>query len=135
MIGLILITSIGPLLQLFSAYHFLLWWPAITGKFQLWRLITCFTLGGNGIQLLFDLFMLGKNMLDLEVNHFYRNTADFSWALIVIGALIMGTNHPLKATVLFRPLLSAINYLWARSNPTASVSLFGFVTVPALLLP
>ncbi|CAO1636843.1 unnamed protein product [Sympodiomycopsis kandeliae] len=134
-IGSVLLITIGPLLQLVNVYHFLLWWPAILKRGQVWRLLTCFGYGGSGLPFVFDLFILGRNMLDLEVNFFYRKTADFTWALIVIGALIIGANKPLGSTVLFRPLLSALNYLWARSNPNAAVSLFGIVTCPAPLLP
>lgn len=131
--GCVLIT-LGPLLRLINPYHVLLWWPAVL-KGQIWRILTCFGLAGGELQVLFDFFMLGRNMLDLEVNHFYRDTADFTWALTVIATLIIAINHPLQSTVLFRPLLSATTYLWARSNPTSSVSLFGLVSVPALLLP
>lgn len=133
-VGSVLLTTVGPLLSLVSPYSFLLWWPAVL-KGQIWRVFTSFCMAGSGLQLLFDVFMLGRNMLDLETNHFYRNTADFTWALAVIGSLIAALNYPLRATVLFRPLLSAVSYLWARTNPTSSVSLFGVVTVPALLLP
>lgn len=32
---------------------------------------------------------------------------------------------------MYRPLLVAITHLWGQTNPTASVSLFGLINVPA----
>ncbi|PWN18813.1 Der1-like protein [Microstroma glucosiphilum] len=136
LVGLVLLVSVGPILQLANPYTFLLWWPAILKKQQVWRLITCFFLtGGGNMQIIFDVFMLGRNTMELELNHFHRSTADFTWALMVIGSLIIATNYPLGSTVLFKPMLMAINYLWARSNAGATVSLFGVVSCPASLLP
>ena len=83
-----LVVSVGPLLNLVSAYTFLLWWPKIL-RGQVWRLITSFFLTGGGLQVVFDLFLLGRNAMDLEVNHFTRSTSRFAWALIVIGGLIL----------------------------------------------
>lgn len=87
--------------------------------------------------MVFDLFLLGRNTLDLETSGqgFARRTSQFAWALLVMGFVILSTNYPLGSTVLFNPMLSALNYLWARHNPNARVSLFGLVTLPANLLP
>lgn len=139
LLSLTLLTSLGPLLKLVHPYYLLLWWPDVLSKWQLWRPLTSFFLcglgSGGGIQVLFDLFMLGRNSLDLEVNHFYRGTADYVWALLLVGTGILATNYPLQSTVLFAPMLMALTYLWSRANPTASVSIFGLVTCPAHLLP
>lgn len=86
--------------------------------------------------MLFDLFLLGRNVMDLETNApFYRRTSDFVWALVVIGSLLLATNYPLQSTVLFNPMLMSFNYLWARNNANATVSMFGLVSCPASLLP
>lgn len=127
--------TLPGMLQIMSPYIFFLWWPAITGKFQIWRLVTSFFYGGSGLQLLFDIFLLLRNSTDLEVNKFYRKTADYAWALIIVGSLIIATNYPLKSPVLFNPLLMAIVYLWSRSNPHSNVSLFGLINCPAKYLP
>lgn len=135
LVGSTLLVTVGPLLKLVNPYFFLLWWPAIIKHGQVWRLVTNFFLTGGGIQVIFDLFLLGRNSLDLEVNAYYRRTADYTWSLLIVNALIVATNYPLQSTVLFNPMLMALNYLWARNNPSASVSLFGLVTCPAPLLP
>lgn len=135
MIFATLAVTLPGLLQIMSPYVFFLWWPAITGKFQIWRLFTSFFYGGSGIQLLFDIFLLLRNSTDLETNKFYRKTADYAWALILVGSLIVATNYPLKSPVLFNPLLMAIVYLWSRANPHSNVSLFGLINCPAKYLP
>ncbi|CAO1613117.1 unnamed protein product [Parajaminaea phylloscopi] len=135
LVGATLLVTVGPLLQLINPYLFLLWWPAILKRGQVWRIVTSFFLTGGGLQLIFDLFLLGRNSLDLEVNAYYRRTSEYAWTLLIVATLIVGTNYPLQSTVLFNPLLMALNYLWARNNPTASVSLFGLVSCPAPLLP
>ncbi|MCO5585310.1 hypothetical protein L7F22_039243 [Adiantum nelumboides] len=127
--------TLPGMLQILSPYVFFLWWPSVIGKFQVWRLFTSFFYGGSGIQLLFDIFLLLRNSTDLETNKFYRKTADYAWALILVGSLIIATNYPLKSPVLFNPLLMAIVYLWSRSNPHSNVSLFGLINCPAKYLP
>ncbi|UZJ56811.1 hypothetical protein CBS101457_006131 [Exobasidium rhododendri] len=123
------------LLKLVNPYAFLLWWPMVLKKWEIWRPVTCFFQGSGDIQLLFDLFMLLRNSTDLEVNLFYRKTADYTWALLIINALILVTNYPLQSTVLFSPFTMAIVYLWSRANPASSVSFFGMITCPAPYLP
>lgn len=60
LVGLVLIISVGPILHLANPYTFLLWWPAVLKKQQVWRLVTCFFLAGGGnMQIIFDVFMLG----------------------------------------------------------------------------
>ena len=127
--------TLPALLKLANPYLYLLWWPAVLKKGQVWRLFTAFFLGGGDIQLLFDLFMLLRNSTDLEVNTYYRKTSDYTWALLLINTLILATNYPLQSTVLFSPFMMAIVYLWSRANPAASVSIFGLVNCPAPYLP
>lgn len=123
------------MLQLANPYIFLLWWPYILRKQQFWRIFTPFFLSAGGIPFIFNVFFIGRNSLDLETNHFMRRTADYVWALLVIGSLIHITNVPLGSTVLFHPFTSAMTYLWSRANPTGQVSLFGMISCPATLLP
>lgn len=58
----ILLTTIGltvpMLLGLLSPHRFVLIWPAVLRRWQVWRPITAFFFGGQGLQLLFDCFLL-----------------------------------------------------------------------------
>lgn len=129
------IVTLGPLLKLVNPYTFLLWWPAVTRNWQIWRPFTAFFFGSGDIQLLFDIFMLLRNSTDLETNFFYRKTSEYTWALLIINSLILATNYPLKSTVLFSPFTMALTYLWSRANPGMKVSFFGLISCPAPYLP
>ncbi|SAM64115.1 related to DFM1-ER protein involved in ER-associated protein degradation [Ustilago bromivora] len=115
--------------------RFVLFWPWVISKFHIHRLFSCFFFGGSGLKLLFDLFLLFRNSQDLELNHFGRRTADYTWALLVMGTVIHAANYPLGSAVLFGPMLNALVYVWARANPSSSVSFFGMVNCPSRWLP
>ncbi|GAC98864.1 hypothetical protein PHSY_006459 [Pseudozyma hubeiensis SY62] len=123
------------ILQITSAYRFVLFWPLVIRKFHVHRIFTSFFFGGGGLKLLFDVFLLYRNSSDLELNHFGRRTADYTWSLLVMGTLILAANYPLGSVIFFGPLLNALVYVWARANPSSSVSFFGMVNCPSRWLP
>lgn len=127
--------TLPTLVHLVNPYVFLLWWPAVTRQWQVWRPITAFFFGGSGLQLVFDVFLLFRNSTDLELNTFARQTTDYAWALFLINTVILATNYPLRSPVLFRPMMMAIVYLWARANPHSSMSFFGLINTPARYVP
>lgn len=65
------------LLKLVSAYSILYIPSLITGKFELWRIVTSFLYGGEGLALLFDVFLIFRNSSDLEERAFMGRTADY----------------------------------------------------------
>lgn len=130
-----MVVTLGPLLKLINPYLVLLWWPAVLKKYEIWRVYTCFFLGGRDLQFLFDIFMLYRNSNDLETDFFFRKTSEYVWALGIINTLILATNYPLQSTVLFSPFTMAIVYLWSRANPNSKVSFFGLINCPAPYLP
>lgn len=83
--------------------------------------------------LLFDLFTLYRNSASLEASS--PTPAAHAHRLLLLLPLLLALTYPLRLLVLFRPLLHAITYLWARANPSASVSLFGLFAVPATAYP
>lgn len=123
------------ILAITSPTPFVLYWPWIISRFHIHRIFTSFFYGGSGLKLLFDVFLLYRNSSDLELNHFGRRTADYTWSLLVMGSVILAANYPLGSAVLFGPLLNALVYVWARANPTSSVSFFGMVNCPSRWLP
>lgn len=130
-----MIVTVGPLLKLINPYLVLLWWPAVLKKYEIWRIYTCFFLGGRDLQFLFDIFMLYRNSNDLETGFFFRKTSEYVWALGIINTLILAMNYPLQSTVMFSPFMMAIVYLWSRANSNSSVSFFGLINCPAPYLP
>lgn len=135
MLGATAAITLPCLLVITSPYRFALFWPLVIRKFHIHRIFTSFFYGGGGLKLLFDVFLLYRNSSDLELNHFGRRTADYTWSLLVMGVVILATNYPLGSPIYFGPLLNALIYVWARANPTSSVSFFGMVNCPSRWLP
>ncbi len=81
------------------------------------------------------MLLIFRNSTDLELNHFGRRTAAYTWALLVMGTVILAINYPLGSPILFGPMLNALVYLWSRANPHSSVSFFGMVNCPSRWLP
>ncbi|KAK4047239.1 hypothetical protein OIV83_005543 [Microbotryomycetes sp. JL201] len=134
-IGSVLGVTLPVLLHLVSLYPFIFVPHLVTRNFHLWRLVTGFLFGGKGIALVFDLFLLGRGLWDLEDNHFRRNTADMAWALTLMAGGILTLNLPLRGMLLFHPLLLAVTHLWGQVNATSRVSLFGMINLPAPYFP
>jgi hypothetical protein len=62
--------------------------------------------------------MLYRYSSELEEGHHHNGTADYSFSLLCMGALILLLNKPLGSTpFLFEPLFIAIIYQWVRSQP------------------
>jgi len=133
LIGIITVTLSG-ILGIVSPYRFIFYWPFIQ-KFQLWRLVTNFMIGSRGIGLLFDLFLLYRHASDIEISHFRNRTSDCAYAFTIIGATIIAITRPFKSSVMFRHMIMAIIYLWSQVNPSAQVSLFGFITLSSFWFP
>ena len=70
----------------------------------------------------------------LETVFFQSRTADATWGVGILCALIFAITRPLGAAVLSKPFLFAIMHLWAQTT-SGRVSLFGFIDIPAVYLP
>ena len=91
-----------------TPYPFVLYWPFITKRWEVYRLITCFLYAGKGIGLLFDLFFFFRNSTDLEGNTFFRRTSKYAWALFIMAAEIIALNYPLQTPILWKPFLNSL---------------------------
>ncbi|GAA5864184.1 hypothetical protein JCM3774_001249 [Rhodotorula dairenensis] len=134
-VGGILAVTLPVLLQVVSPYRIAFLPDRIAHRFELWRLVTPFLYGGGGINLVFSLIMMYRSLLDLEDGHFARRLADMTWAFILIGLGIIGLNTPLETPFLFSPFMMAVTHLWAQTNATRQVNLYGLITVPAPYFP
>jgi hypothetical protein len=75
------------------------------------------------------MFMLYNYSSQLEEAKFQKRTADYTFALLCMGAAILALNKPLGTYFFFEPLFLAIIYLWAQENKASKVNLFGFFTL------
>lgn len=135
LLGSTLAVTLPVTLAIKPAFTFALYWPLVYRNWQFYRIYTSFFFGGSGLSLLFDCFVLYRNSSDLELNHFARRTADYVWCLLVMAAVILGTNQPLGSMIHFNQLQMALTYVWSRANPHSVVSFFGMVNVPSRFLP
>ena len=108
MLGATGAVTLPCILAITSPWRFALSWQLVIYKFHVHRVFTSFFYGGSGLKLLFDVFLLYRNSSDLELNHFGRRTADYTWSLLVMGTLILAANYPLGAPIFFTPLLNAL---------------------------
>ncbi|KAI9179254.1 hypothetical protein H9P43_005917 [Blastocladiella emersonii ATCC 22665] len=113
----------------------LLYWPLVTRKWELWRLLTCFFTGKLGFNWAMGLYFLYRTSLDLERGHYAGRTADFAFAtaLIMIGSLAAG--YLFELAVLTEPLLMGLMYLWSMLNPDTIMQFMFGMTFPAKYFP
>ncbi|WFC99139.1 hypothetical protein MYAM1_001880 [Malassezia yamatoensis] len=102
------------LLRAASPYQYVLLWPLIFQKGQIWRMLTSFLYAGEGLALIFNTMFLFRTSTELEKS-LIGNSADYTWALVIIASLIM--------------------YIWAAQMPDAQVSMMGMLALPAKYLP
>ncbi|GAA5983789.1 hypothetical protein JCM10908_005928 [Rhodotorula pacifica] len=133
--GGILAVTLPVLLQVLSPYRIAFLPDKIANSFELWRLVTPFLYGGGGLNLIFSLIMMYRSLNDLEDGHFAMRLADMTWAFILIGLGIIGLNTPLETPFLFSPFMMAVTHLWAQTNSTRQVNLYGLINVPAPYFP
>lgn len=89
------LVTIPCLIQAISPYRFVLLWPLIWRKGQVWRLFTSFLYGGQGVPLLVNtLFLLyvdfshRRTSSELEKG-LIGDAADYAWVLFLIASLIV----------------------------------------------
>ncbi|KAG8970247.1 hypothetical protein FRC03_010437 [Tulasnella sp. 419] len=104
-------------------------------QLQVWRLITCFFYGGNGLQFLFDIIMLYRNSDALESTYYNRRSPEYAYQLVLASIGILLLNLPLETIIHYRALLVCITYLASRLSPNAPVSVFGILSLKALYFP
>ncbi|KDN44068.1 Der1-like protein, partial [Tilletiaria anomala UBC 951] len=137
MLGLALGMTLPCTLSIMSPYRIALYWPLVSRHpiSEFYRLFTAFFYAGRGISMILDIYFLFRNGNDLESNKFFRKTSNYVWALLLTATMILVLNYPLGSFFLWKPLLMSLTYLWARANPHARVSFFGFFTIVASYLP
>ena len=124
-------------LELVSPMLLYLDFALVTGKLELWRLLTNFCFFGTfSLPFVFSMFFLVRYGKELEVKRFPGRCADFLWCLAICGLLMTGIafmlgNQPFLAS----SMLSVIVCLWSREYAEQVVSMFGLFNVQAFYFP
>ena len=105
----------------------------------MWRLLTNFLfIGTFGFPFVMRLLMLVQYGVPLERGTFAGRTADFVYMLLLAAGVLLVLSWAVPALqllVLSSPLSFMLIYVWSRSFPTSSVSIWGLFTVQAFYLP
>ncbi|KAJ2777586.1 hypothetical protein H4R18_005076 [Coemansia javaensis] len=112
-----------------------LYWPAVMGRFQVWRLVTSFLFVLPGINGLIHIIMLFRHSHALETEEFARRTADYAWFLLFCGFLIAGVSWITATGMLSGGLLLALVTLWSLHRAEQTVSFLLGIRFPARYLP
>lgn len=114
---------------------FLLEWIAVTSKLQIWRVVlTFFHLGGLGIGFLIQIYFLYTYSSQLEMNVFFGRPANYAWFLTIVASIVLICSTIIPSFVNGTAFLIAIVHLWGRHADNVSVSLYGFISIPAKYL-
>lgn len=130
-------TTVAVQLELLSPMMLHLDFPALTGKLELWRLVTNFCFFGKfGFPFVFSLFFLIRYGRELEAKRFEGRTADFVWAMLFMGAVQVSVAFLLGGLpFMAQSMLTAVVYLWSREYAETVLSIFGLFNVQAFYFP
>jgi len=111
--------------------------PSIFGSLELWRLLTNFTFFGTfSFPFVMSLFFLIRYTKELEAKRFEGRTADFLWAMAIMGAVQAVVAYVLGGLpFLSQAMLSAIVYVWSREFADTVLSVFGLFNVQGFYWP
>jgi hypothetical protein len=127
--------TLGSGFKLLPSVMFGLYWPAIIGRFQIWRLLFTFVhLGGLGFAFLINMYFLFHYSKQLENGTFFGRTANYCWFIAIVMAVTIVCSPFIPIFGGGRAILMAIMHLWGRHSPNLSVKLYGIVAVPAKYL-
>lgn len=124
-----------PSLNVLPINLFILSWPDIITKFQIWRLIfTFFHIGRGGINFLIRMYFLFTYSKQLEIGTFFGRPANYAWFLSIVSGVVLLLSTVISSPINGGSLLLAIIHLWGRHANNVSVSMYGFIQIPAKYL-
>lgn len=130
-----IVVPVAPMLGLTNIYSLLLSWKAVTTKFQLWRLATCFFVNRIDINLAFSLFFIYRSSSQLESEQFLGRTADYLYFIMVTSGVQLVAAYFLDQHVLSSGLMMAVSYLWSQKYRGMPVSFMFGLRFQAQYLP
>lgn len=127
--------SLAFLTGLASPMYFILSFPLVFNKFQIWRLLSNHLILGKGFGLIIRLMHIYKYGSELERGAYSNNSVEYSFTLFCCIMVETVAAYFLNLQVLSFATVHMILYLWARNNPTQQVSVMGVITLAAPYLP
>ena len=123
--------------QILDARLLILDVDAVVTNLELWRLATNFLFfGGFGFPFVMSMFFLVRYTKELETKRFEHRTADFLWAMMLMGAIMILVAFLVTGSpVLSQAMLSAIVYIWSREYAETVLSVFGLFQVQGFYWP
>ena len=122
------------------ALFFVINWPGLRYKFEIWRLVTPFLyVGPFSIDTLFTLYMLVQYSQRYELGAYNTGagggSADAAFLLMFAGTIIHALCYLwLGPMLLVRTMIFVLLYCWTKREPNTQVSIFGF-PIQARYLP
>lgn len=121
-------------LQVLPASLFLLEWSSVL-RLQLWRpLFTFFHLGRLGLGFLIRMYFLFTYSKQLELGVFFGRPANYAWFLTIVSTSVLAMSTIIPSYINGGSLLIAIIHLWGRHATNVSVTMYGFIQIPAKYL-
>ena len=129
----------GTLLQgamvsfgMLNPMNIILWWPQVTNKFEIWRLLTNFLYAGKfSFPFAMHCYVLYENSKRYEVNPFNTGaggtSSDYLYMLVLgMGFLLLADYVSPLGGVLSEPILYMIMYVWSRRSPDDLINIMSF---------
>lgn len=122
-------------LQVLPPALFLLEWTEVFRKFQIWRMFFTFChLGRLGLTFLIRMYFLFTYSKQLEIGTFFGRPANYAWFLALVSTFVLAMTALIPSYVNGGALLIAIIHLWGRHAVNLTVTMYGFIQIPAKYL-
>lgn len=122
-------------LGVIPSWLFILYWPIVIRKLQIWRMFFTFChLGRLGLAFLIRMYFLYTYSKQLEIGVFFGRPANYAWFLSVVSAIVLGLSAIVPSYVNGEAFLIAIIHLWGRHATSVTVTMYGFIQIPAKYL-
>lgn len=122
-------------LGIFPIQLFVLEWMAVLQKFQIWRIVLTFChLGRLGLAFLIRMYFLYTYSQQLERGVFFNRPANYAWFLTFVACFVLAMSTIFTSYFNGGAFLIAIIHLWGRHAENVTVSMYGFIKIPAKYL-
>lgn len=114
---------------------FVLEWSPIIRRFQIWRMLLTFChLGRLGLAFLIRMYFLFTYSKQLEIGTFFGRPANYAWFLTIVSTFVLAMSAIMPSFINGGALLIAIIHLWGRHATNVTVTMYGFIQIPAKYL-
>lgn len=122
-------------LDLIPVTVFVLEWQPIISRFQIWRpILTFFHAGRLGLAFLIRMYFLFTYSQQLEIGTFFGRPANYAWFLTLVAGVVLLGSTMIPSYINGGAWLIAIIHLWGRHATNVTVSMYGFIQIPAKYL-